>query len=212
MLEEALRYLGLKPENMTEQLEADINRTTRMLQEKADFRYTYRLFPIEVRENRVEVVGSNLTLPGKDIANLLQHSKECVILAATLGMEVDKLLLITQKTSISDAVIMDALAGAMIEDECNKLQDKLEKTHTLTHRYSPGYGDLPVQIQAGVLNVLNARQSIGLFCTSNSILLPRKSITAVMGITGIKSDMDMCKSCLLYEECNYRKGGKKCGR
>ncbi len=212
MLEEALKYLGLKPENLTEQLTADINRITGMLREKADFRYTYKLFPIEVHENRVDVATTNLTLPGKDIVNLLQHSKECVILAATLGIEAENLLLFTQKTSLSDAIIMDALAGAMIEDECNKLQDKLEQTHTLTQRYSPGYGDLPLHLQGNILNVLNARLSIGLYCTSNSILLPRKSITAIMGITGVKSQIDMCKSCILYEECNFRKGGKKCGR
>jgi cobalamin-dependent methionine synthase I len=49
-----------------------------------------------------------------------------------------------------------------------------------TMRYSPGYGDWDLTVQAELLRLVGA-DVIGVSCTETSILQPRKSVTAVIG-------------------------------
>ena len=83
----------------------------------------------------------------------------------------------------------------------------------LTPRYSPGYGDLSINIQNQLLDILDAKKSIGLSATSNNILIPRKSVTAIIGIIDDKYKKleNACLNCSKYESCNFRKGDEICG-
>ena len=91
-----------------------------------------------------------------------------------------------------------------------------EKTGgSYTWRYSPGYGDYPIECQGAFLSALNAGRLIGLTVTESNILLPRKSVTAVIGISEKEiesSEKRGCDSCKLRETCKFRKEGKGCGR
>ncbi len=50
-------------------------------------------------------------------------------------------------------------------------------------RFSPGYGDCPLSAQRSIVNsVLNATRLIGLTVTPTSLLIPTKSVTAVIGL------------------------------
>ena len=53
----------------------------------------------------------------------------------------------------------------------------------LTDRFSPGYGDMPLAQSGQICEVLNAGRSIGLTVSQSGILMPRKSVTAVLGIS-----------------------------
>ena len=71
-----------------------------------------------------------------------------------------------EKTNITKALILDACATTAIEEICDKICEDLEEmvkkdNMALTTRYSPGYGDLPIDIQ-GFLSVLRAEKPIGL--------------------------------------------------
>ena len=82
----------------------------------------------------------------------------------------------------------------------------------LTIRYSPGYGDFPLSFQKEILDFLDAYRKIGLSVTPNYIMIPRKSITAVLGISNfnVKGKLAGCNQCVLKEKCNYRKRGMTC--
>jgi cobalamin-dependent methionine synthase I len=98
---------------------------------------------------------------------------------------------------------MDALASAAIEALCDGIQAELAaelpEGYYLTGRFSCGYGDLPLEIQPEILAVLNTQKTIGLFCNQNNILLPRKSVTAVMGVTAVRQETDICDTCRLRQ-------------
>ena len=49
-------------------------------------------------------------------------------------------------------------------------------------RFSPGYGDCPLSAQRSIVNALNATRLIGLTVTPTSLLMPTKSVTAVIGL------------------------------
>lgn len=86
-------------------------------------------------------------------------------------------------------------------------KEDMVKNKSLTYRFSPGYGDLPLDIQKSFLGVLDAEKKIGLTASSNNILLPRKSVTAVVGILegNCKHNIKSCSNCNKNRDCMYKK-------
>ena len=52
----------------------------------------------------------------------------------------------------------------------------------LCPRYSPGYGDFALENQKGIFNLLSPSKYTGLTLKDNMIMVPEKSVTAVIGI------------------------------
>lgn len=213
MKNEILRYLGYNNQKIdifTDELIDDAIKEIKTLAKK---RYIYRTFSIIKDGKNLSLEEGKLELPGDDIKNHLSKSKKCILMAATLGHNVDTKIRYYEKISMNKAVILDACATATIEklcdNVCKEIEDKLEiENKALTNRYSPGYGDLPIHIQGDFLSVLGAKKSIGLTASSHSILIPRKSVTAIIGIVDkgeVKKKVN-CKNCNKYSICNYRKG------
>lgn len=67
----------------------------------------------------------------------------------------------------------------------NKMLRKEGKKLT-KHRYSPGYGDLPLLNQRLIYSLLNLER-LELKLTDQCMLIPEKSVLAVAGIEGVVS-------------------------
>lgn len=216
--EEVLRYLGYKDQEIDGITNRLIDESIREIDNLIKEKYVYKFFHILRGKGELWVKGTNLKLSGENIKNHLMNSDSCIIMAVTLGHDVDTMIRYYEKISMTKAMIIDACASAAIEDICNRVNDELESivskdNKTLTTRYSPGYGDLPIDMQNSLLNILEAKKSIGLSATSHNILIPRKSVTAIMGIMDSKyKKIEVnCLNCNKYDSCNYRKGDVKCG-
>ena len=53
---------------------------------------------------------------------------------------------------------------------------------TLTPRFSPGYGDLSLDLQTDLIRITEAQKHIGITLSENLIMIPTKSVTAIIGI------------------------------
>ena len=138
-----------------------------------------------------KIVETCTFLHGEDIKNHLKNCKEIIIFAATLGLQVDDLIRSLEVSDMAGAVILDSLASDAIEDYCDEIvgagfsrptEKRVGRPHPYTTRFSPGYGDFPLSVQQDLLTVLNAQKQIGLYVTDSGILIPRKSITAIIGV------------------------------
>jgi len=122
------------------------------------------------------------TLQGSDINN---HVKDCdviIILAATLGLQTDELIRQTEASDMAGAVVLDALASAAIEQVLDIAERELTQKYAgLTTRFSPGYGDFPLSVQPELIAELGATKAIGLYVNDSGLLIPRKSVTAIIG-------------------------------
>lgn len=87
------------------------------------------------------------------------------------------------------------------------------KGKTITSRFSPGYGDLSLDIQRNFISVLEADRTIGLTASANNILIPGKSVTAIVGLTDKIDETENtgCINCSKYPECQFRKEKGSCG-
>lgn len=217
MKSEVLRYLGYKNQKIDPVTDEMIDEGIDEIKLLAKERYIYKFFDISNDRKNLKLIESNLNLSGSDIKDHLASSSTCVLMAVTLGHEVDTKIRYYERISMVRAMILDACATAFIEEVCDRLsrtiEDELEGDKILTNRYSPGYGDLPLDIQNDFLSTLDAKKSIGLNVTSHSILIPRKSVTAIAGVIDIdeKKEEKSCINCNKYDTCNFSKGGKGCG-
>ncbi|MCD8382549.1 MAG: vitamin B12 dependent methionine synthase, activation domain protein [Clostridiales bacterium] len=210
---EILRYLGCSGEPPEELLRA-VREGIALIAETARPRQIWRLFDLE----GAHPVGTSVTFQGEDIRRHLQGCDQVILMAATLGPDVETLLLRAEVRDMAQALVLDCCASAGVEAVCDRLEGRLraewrEKDRYLTDRFSPGYGDFPIGQQPELCRLLDTQRRIGLSLTSSGIMVPRKSVTAVLGIadTPRHRRSQGCLGCAMYDNCAMRKGGTPCG-
>ena len=126
-------------------------------------------------------------IQGKKIGQHLAGCEKIIALSATVGEDIEED--ITRRFAsgeYSNAVLMDAAATAAVE----QIADGMEKAISpkmaaqgflLKWRFSPGYGDWPLEQQPELIRLAKAEQ-IGVKLTTSMMLTPRKSITALIGL------------------------------
>lgn len=204
-IKEVMRYMGCTEDTPVSSELAD---TIEKIKKIITPRYTYKVFDVCVSDNLTEFIGTNFKIKSKDVATLLKKSKKCIILCATLGIDVDKAIGLYQATDMEKAVFADAIGSSAIETLCETATDQIktqEIVKNLTIRFSPGYGDFDISYQKDILNLTDAYKKIGLTASSSMMLTPLKSVTAIMGITD-KPYMTTynCGSCNLKETCQFK--------
>ena len=210
-MNEILKYLGFRGQELTEEIAAQIRRCTDEVLAAATPRLTYRHAPLEDGA----VLG--VTFAGNDIPRMLEPCEEVVLFGATLGPGVERLMMRYEVVNAADSVIMDACASTAIENICNNFESNMRRTveaegRYLTDRFSPGYGDLPISEQPKFFALLDMTRRIGVSLTPTTIMVPRKSVTAIMGIarTPQPHRPPDCEHCLMFRTCPFRKAGRRC--
>lgn len=211
---EILRYLGCQAKEPPEELIQPVRQCSREVLAAARPRVTWRLFPLE----GTHPVGTAVTFQGEDIRRHLEGCEQVILMAATLGPDIETLLLRTQVRDMARALILDSCASTEVEAVCDQLEAELRrewlaKGRYLTDRFSPGYGDFPIAQQPELCALLDTQRRIGLTLSASGIMIPRKSVTAVLGIAATPRHRrgSGCPGCAMYEHCQMRKRGTPCG-
>lgn len=211
---ETLRYLGYRGQELSDDMLGRIKAMSELCQRVSHPDYTYGVFELD----GAHLIGTDLTLEGESIRRHLDGAEKCVLMAATLGHACDREALRLEAKSLADAVAFNAASVSLIEavsDRCQReigTRFKGEGLH-INGRFSPGYGDLPLSTQAPLLRLLRAEERLGITLTDGFLMLPRKSVTAVIGLfrTEKTGETRGCSVCGMREFCEYRKGGERCG-
>ena len=223
---EIYRYLGIKP-NMepdaaTEKLAEEC---IRELMEKCRPRAYARWFPLracsapgaEEAADPGEAADSPLLdfscfqVRSRSLLRNLQGCSEVILFAATIGEGADLLARKYGRINVAKAVVMQAAAAAMIEAFCDEENEKLraeaaEKGLYLRPRFSPGYGDFSLNHQRDFARVLEMQKTVGITLTESLLMLPSKSVTAVIGVSrqDARCVLSGCESCR-NAGCTFRR-------
>ena len=156
-------------------------------------------------------------LKGEDIFRHLEGCSEAVLLAVTVGPGVDGQIRRAGVGDIAAGVASDAIGSVLAEQAADAAEAELrqwaaEQDKYLTGRFSPGYGDWPIGVQPLVAAALDTARRAGLCVTENDLMTPRKSVTALLGLSDhpVKGRLAGCGHCVLNTRCEYRKRGKTC--
>jgi hypothetical protein len=208
--EDVLRYLGWRGQEIDEALERRIEEAIALCEKAATPRSVRRVFPLERGGEGIALDGSLLVLTGVSIEKFLRGATSAALFAATLGQELDLLLRRLSFTDIPLAALADAAATALIESTCDEVEaaiyrENAQENCCVGHRFSPGYGDLPLALQPPLLAALNAERAIGLTCTPQFLMIPGKSVTAVVGLGDASGGVGKgCDWCDRGESCPYK--------
>ena len=210
---QVLQYLGFRSAALPPELEESLRRCETQLLETAHPRVLWKLFPLQPDGS---LAGSCVRPEGRDIRELLGDYGELILMAATLGAEVERLVRKAQLTDMTEAMMLDACGSAAIENVCDNLCGDLAAAFAprfLTDRFSPGYGDFPLAQQAELFSVLDVTRRIGVTLSPGGLMLPQKSVPALIGVSDRPQPMRPrgCGACTLRESCDFRKEGKHCG-
>ncbi len=212
--DEALRYLGYRSAGPAAPLEAELEQCEKQVLETVRPRAVWRRFALLPDGS---LAGADFCPPGEDVKTLLADCREVVLLAATLGAEIEALVRRTQVLDMGRAMLLDACASAAIENVCENLCDDLAREAAplyLTDRFSPGYGDLPLSCQADFFRLLDIPRRIGVSLSPSGLMIPQKTVTALVGLAPRpqpKRDGG-CAVCARFEDCQLRKEGLRCGK
>ncbi len=211
---QSFRYMGLRGEAPA-QLSALADACEKRLLRAVSPRYTYRIFPLHPEPDGILCEGSALRLTGADIRAHLDGCSHAVLLCVTLSGGADAEIRRALAEEITAGTLTDAMASALTEQICDLAEAEIlaavpEKS--ATWRFSPGYGDFPLAVQADFLRTLDAQKRIGVCVSESGLLLPRKSVTAVIGLSDIplRRSRRGCAACNLSNTCPYRAKGDHC--
>ena len=203
---EILRYAGCKATGLPE--EAQMNQLLHECLEEVLPKLTYKVCYMETPLVLEETVCdfACLKVESKDLAKNLQGCEKAVLFAATIGVEIDRLIAKFGRISPAKAVMIQAIGAERIESLCDIFCAELEEeAGSLRPRFSPGYGDLALETQKDIFRVLNCNKHIGLSLNDSMLMSPSKSVTAFVGISkdGERKAINKCALCK-HTECAYR--------
>lgn len=206
-LGQAARYMGAK-DGGDETLRALLERWAPPLQAAAAPRAVWLRAPVGALGDLWQ---------GSDIQRHLAGCTEAVLLAVTLGPGADAQIRRAGVGDVAAGAASDALASVLAEQAADAAEARLRALAAaegmyLTGRYSPGYGDWPIGVQPRIAALLDTPRRIGLCVTGTCLMLPRKSITAALGLsrTPVTGRRAGCAHCALRDKCEYRKRGETC--
>lgn len=207
---EVLRYLGYRGHQANDAVIEKIEQASSMLRACTTPRMAYEIFPLCLENGDVLSIGP-VQIHSRILHHHLRDCSEAALFAATLGSGPDVLLRRYSKIDTSMMVILQACAAELVESYCDVCETSIAEQAAqrglhLRPRFSPGYGDFDIHHQQDFMEQLSCPKRIGLTMTEGYILVPSKSVTAVIGLTANSQDChtEKCASCS-QTDCAFRK-------
>ncbi|WP_350454780.1 vitamin B12 dependent methionine synthase [Slackia heliotrinireducens] len=214
---ETLRYLGYAGQSVDAALDARIDQVIAHCEATSQPRFVHRTFPLEFSSEGVKPVGAALVLKGEDIRRHLEGARACALLACTLGLANERELARMKAVGPVDALVYSCAGSSLVErvaDACEAeiVAQAADAGLHANWRYSPGYGDFPLEIQSAFVRALGADKMLGITVTDTDLLIPSKSVTAVIGLFDeVPANWKRnCDTCVCAPYCSLRKAGTPC--
>ena len=192
---EVARYLGYRRATPPEaDVSALMEKAAGQMQAVMKPQAVFEVFDLTVDNPSSEVVSTgsttlsfaDVTLRSRDLGRNLAGCSKVALLAATIGPQVDALIRRHSSLDPVYASILQATGAMFIEELVDLTNSEIKKIAAAQGlktkaRYSPGYGDVPLQVQKDFFRLLPCTR-IGLTLMDTLIMAPEKSVTAFIGI------------------------------
>ena len=177
---EALRYMGCgTPDGATLDLMQNCVEET---EKNICYKVCYALLPIETNGNVCDF--SVFKTESANLAKNLEGCEKVLLMAATIGAGIDRIIARYGRISPAKAVMFQAIGSERVEALCDEFCKSYQQENKviLKPRFSPGYGDLSIKVQKDIFAVLDCPRKIGISLNDSFLMSPSKSVTAFVGI------------------------------
>lgn len=180
---EILRYSGAKGDNSD--LRPIIDQCIEELDGKLKFLVCYDELPLKIEGD--SVIFDSFYIRSKSLAKNLSDCHSAILFSATVGIELDRLILKYGQISPTKALFFQSVGAERIEALCDVFCDcikeqKAKEGKSVRPRFSAGYGDCSLEAQREIFRILDATKKIGVSLTENLMMIPTKSVSAFIGI------------------------------
>lgn len=181
---EVLRYTGTRVPSA--EVDALLTDCLAELAGRLAFRVVYCTLPVRrIEEGELDLDFAKTS--SRALSANLSGCDSAILFAATLGEGIDRLIARYAVLAPAKALLLQAIGAERVEALCDCFIADMAaiaaaEGGVLRPRFSPGYGDLPLDLQKQVFARLDCARRIGL-CLNDSLLMsPSKSVTALVGI------------------------------
>lgn len=180
-IREILRYAGVR--EAAPNMVVLANDCLAEAQRELGYRVCYAEFALTRGEDGVLDLGF-ARVRSRSLSERLSGCHKVIVFAATVGLALDRLIARYGTRTPSRAVMLDAVGVERVEALCDTFCHDMEKLSgkELAPRFSPGYGDLPLEFQREIFRALDASRRIGVSLNESLLMSPSKSVTAIVGI------------------------------
>lgn len=202
---EIYRYLGYRNNTPDAQILQMIDGVLIELKKNINPKNIYKIYSCDVDGDKISLLTDGELIAEFESTGLAGNLKQCkkvVLFAATLGIEIDKLINKYEILNIAKASVVQSCAAACIEKYCDMIQEDIkikakDEQLYVRPRFSPGYGDLTLMAQKDIFRILECTKRMGLTLTQSLMMYPTKSVTAFIGLTPNPQSchVDKCKIC-----------------
>lgn len=179
---EAMGYMGVSRASGED--ERLLSRAENELLPEISPRLCYTECEVRIEGDLVAIGGMEWHSAG--LARRLAGARSVVIFVATVGVAVDRLVGRYSRLSPSVALAVSALGSERVEALCDEfcatLSLEMGGGVSLCQRFSPGYGDLPLDVQRDIFALLSPERAIGVTLGDGLLMSPTKSVSAIIGI------------------------------
>lgn len=162
---EIMRYAGVRGD--APEIEALLDECIKEAEGKLTYKVCYGGFPVSFFD----------PVDSKDLKKHLEGCNKVILFAATVGIGIDRLISRYASVSPTKSLIFQAIGAERIEALCDEFNSEF-----VGSRFSPGYGDLPLEFQKEIFKVLDCPKRIGLTLNESMLMSPTKSVTAIIGV------------------------------
>ncbi len=179
---QTLRFLGGRGESVPEDMAAVYAQCEQMVLRAVRPRACWQEFPVSKGADGFLDLGF-AQVESHALTKNLEGCGRIVLFAATVGAEVDRLILRYEKLSPARGALLQAMGGCAAEQWCEEVDRQIRAMYGPTRpRFSCGYGDLPLTLQKDIFRALDVTKYLGVTLTDGGLMSPTKSVTAIIGI------------------------------
>jgi len=205
---EVFRYLGYHSTPTDEHIVSQVALVSEEVVSNVNPKNVFGIWECRIEED--SVTFGRVSIKSCELICHLQSCDRVVLLAMTLGTVADILINRYNILDIEKGLIAQAVCTVMIEHYYDEIISEVMQNPNLselypTARFSPGYGDFDIKWQKDILELLNAKNRIALFLSDGYMLIPLKSITAIIGFSKKKQDIYEKCTCCTNIQCAYRR-------
>jgi hypothetical protein len=167
--------------------------------------------PLSFNEETIKLAGG-IEFSGKIISSHLKGAHHIYFFLVTIGSSLeDEASLLMKKGESLSGYLLDRIGSFAVESLADKAEALLRNKYepggrSVSMRFSPGYCDWPIEEQVK-LDMLLDFSKIGVRLTGSHMMVPRKSVSGIIGIgpKGLFSkSRSQCAICNM-KDCGYRR-------
>jgi len=174
--------------------------------------YSYAIKDIYLVQNSSVTIEGLITFRSEVIAQLLKHCDEMAVFVATIGSRLEDMVHhLVENRLVLQARVLDAIGSRATKKVVHFVQDIIAEEASAqglctSRRFSPGYCDWEISQQELLFRSMNG-DSAGIRLNNSYLMIPRKSISGIVGIGPCYStaeNYNPCKICV-KQDCPGRR-------